>query len=335
MWSTLPSAFRYLIVVILCSGCLATNSEEVLAQTYPSRPIRLVIQYAPGGPTDILGRAVAQKLSELLPEPVLVENRPGAGGVVGVTSVAKAVPDGYTLLLGDVGSMAINPALYKSLPYNARTDFTAVGPVATGAIFLFVGASVPARNIQELITLARSKPGALSYGSGGNGQFPTHIGPELFRVKYGLDMLHVPYKGAGPAMVDAAAGRVTLVMTAGLAAAKPFLDSGKVRAIAITGNKRSAVVPDVPTFAESGYPLPEINAGTWFGLMGPAGLPREIIVRLSQTLNQALAAPDFIARLAALNLEPMTNTPEGFGEFIKSAMDTWAQIVKRTNIKTE
>ena len=335
MRSKWPSAFRYLIVLVLGGACLVTNSEEVLAQTYPSRPIRLVIQYAPGGPTDILGRAGAQKLGELLPEPVLVENRPGAGGVVGVTSVAKAAPDGYTLLLGDVGSMAINPALYKSLPYNARTDFTAVGPVATGPIFLFVGASVPARNVQELIAIARSRPGALSYGSGGNGQFPTHIGPELFRVKYGLDMLHVPYKGAGPAMVDAAAGRVTLVMTAGLAAAKPFLDSGKVRAIAITGEKRSAILPEVPTFAESGYPLPEINAGTWFGLMGPAGLPRDIVARLSQTLNQALVAPDFIARLNSLTLEPMSSTPEAFSEFIRSAMDTWAQIVKRTNITPE
>ena len=331
----MPSAFRYLTALIAGGACLATYSAETLAQAYPSRPVRLVIQYAPGGPTDILGRAVAQKLSEMLPEPVVIENRPGAGGVVGVASVSKAAPDGYTLVLGDVGSMAINPALYKSLPYNARTDFTAVGTVASGPIFLYVGASVPARNLQELIAIAKSKPGALSYGSGGNGQFPTHIGPELFRVKYGLDMLHVPYKGAGPAMIDAAAGRVALVMTAGLAAARPFLDSGKVRAFAITGGKRSAVMPDVPTFAEAGYPLPEIDAGTWFGLLGPAGLPREIVGKLSQTLGQALAAPDFVARLAALTLEPMASTPEAFAEFIRSAGETWAQIVKRTNITPE
>ena len=329
------SRFRLLMAAILGGGCLAAVAMDTLAQAWPTRPVRVVIGYAAGGPTDLLGRTVSQKLGELLGEPFVVENRPGGGGTIGAAAVAKAAPDGYTLFFETIAGLAVNHNVYKSLPYDARKDFPPIGPAASGAVFLWMNSSIPAQNLKELIALAKSKPGAVSYGSGGKGQFPTHIGPELFRVKYGLDMLHVPYKGAGPAMIDAAAGRVTLVMTAGLAAARPFLESGKVRAIAITGLKRSVLLPNVPTFAESGYPLPEINAGTWFGLMGPAALPREIVGKLSQTLNQALTAADFVARLATLTLEPMTSTPEAFAEFIKSAVETWAQIVKRTNITPE
>jgi len=328
------SNFRWLIAAIVSGGCLAAISMETLAQAYPTRPVRLVITMPPGGPTDMLARTLAQKLGEILPEPVVVENRPGGGGIIAYAAIAKAPADGYTLLLGDLANSTINPSLYKSLPYDTRKDFTPIGPVASGAIFIFVGASVPARNVQELIALAKSKPGELSFGSGGAGQL-THIVPELFKVKNGLDILHVPYKGAGPAMVDVAAGRVSFVMTAGLAAAKPFLDSGKVRALALTGEKRSAALPDVPTFAEAGSPLPEINAGTWFGLIGPAGLPRNIVVKLNESLAQAMAAPDVRARLAAFNMEPMTATPEAFTDFINAGIETWAQVLKRMNIKLE
>lgn len=329
------SKFRWLTVAIVSVGCLATTSMDTLAQAYPTRPVRLVVPYAAGGPTDLLGRTVAQKLSELLPEPVIVENRVGAGGTIGVASVAKAAADGYTLLLGAIGDFAINPNFYKSLPYNPRTDFTPIGPVASGAIFLFAGASLPVRNVQELIALAKSKPGALSFGSAGNGQFPTHLGLELFKATYGLDMLHIPYKGAAPAMADLAAGRVSLAMTAGLGLAKPFLDLGKVRAIALTGDKRAAAAPEVPTFAEAGAPLPEMNAGTWFGLMAPAGLPRNIVVKLNESLAQAMAAPDVRARLDKFNMEPMTSTPEAFTDFINAAVETWAQVLKRANISPQ
>ena len=284
--------FRWLLAAIVSGGCLATVAMETLAQAYPARPVRLVVPYPPGGPTDLLGRTVAQKLGEMLPEPVVVENRGGGGGMIGTAAVAKAAADGYTLLLGAIGSFAIDPVLYKSIPYNARTDFTPIGPVASGALFLFVGASVPARNVQELIALAKRKPGTLSFASSGAGHFPTHIGPELFKLKNGLDILHVPYKGSGQAIIDVAAGRVSFIMTSGLGAAKPFLDSGKVRALALTGDKRAAAAPDVPTFAEAGSPLPEMNAGTWWGLMGPAGLPRNIVVKLNESLAQAMAAPD-------------------------------------------
>ncbi|MBI2320398.1 MAG: tripartite tricarboxylate transporter substrate binding protein [Betaproteobacteria bacterium] len=330
------SRFCVLLAAILSGGWLAAVAIETLAQAYPARPVRLVVPYPPGGPTDILGRTVAQKLSEILPEPMVVENRPGAGGMIAHGYVAKAAADGYTLLLGDIGSFAVNPVLYpKTIQYNPRADFTPIGPVASGAIFLFVNASVPARNVQELIALAKTKPGTLSFASSGAGHFPTHIGPELFRVKNGLDVLHVAYKGSGPAMVDVVAGRVSFIMTTGLAAAKPHLDSGKVRAFALTGDKRAAAAPSVPTFAESGTPLPEMDAGTWWGLMGPAGLPRHMVVKLNESLTRALAAPDVRARLAALNMDPMTSAPEAFTDFINTAIETWAQVLTRLSIKLE
>ena len=325
---------RWVIAVIVGGASLLAFAAETLAQAYPARPIRLVIPFSPGGPTDILGRTVAQKLGEILPAPVIVESRLGGGGIFGYRSVATATADGYTILLGDHASSTVNPHLYKSLPYDTRKDFTPIGSVASGTIILWVGASVPARNVQELIVLAKSKPGELSYGSGGAGQL-THVVPELFKMKNGLDILHVPYKGAGPAMVDVAAGRVSFAMTAGLAAARPFLEAGKVRAFALTGDKRSAALPGVPTFAEAGFPLPEMNAGTWWGFMGPAGLPRDIVVKLNGALAEAMAAQDVRARLAALDMEPMTTTPEAFANLIQTTIEMWAQALKRMNIKPE
>lgn len=329
------SKFRWLIAAIVSGGCLAAISLETLAQAYPTRPVRLVIAWTPGGPTDILGRTVAQKLSEILGEQIIVENRPGAAGAIGAAAVTKAPPDGYTLFLESIAAFAVNPNFYKSLPYDARKDYTPIGPVASGAIILYVNGSLPARNLRELIALAKSKPGALTFGSAGTGHYATHIAPELLKMKNGLDMLHVPYKGTGPAMVDVVAGRLSFMMSAGVAAAKPFLESGKVRALAITGEKRSPALPDVPTFAEAGSPLPEMNAGAWFGLLGPPGLPRNIVVKLNQSLAQALAAPDFLARIAALNLDPMSMTPDAFTDFINAAVETWAQILRRANITPE
>ncbi len=326
---------RSLATAVLIGVCLVAVSAAASAQTYPSRPVRLVIAWPTGGPTDILGRTVAQKLGEVLGDPIVVENRPGAAGAVGAAVVKKATPDGYTLFLDAIAAFAVNPNFYKSLPYDCRTDFTPIGPVASGALFLFVGASVPARNLKELVALAKSKPGSLAFGSAGTGHYATHIPLELLKMKYGLDMLHVPYKGAGPALVDVAAGRISLAMTAGLAAAKPFLDSGKVRAFAVTGEKRSVWAPEVPTFAEAGFPLPEMNAGAWFALLGPPGLPRPVVLKLSQSLHQVVASPDVIARFAALNLDPMTSTPEAFTDFINAAVEQWAQILRRANITLE
>lgn len=329
------SIYRRLIAAIVCGSCLAAAATETLAQAYPTRPIRLVVPYAPGGPSDIVGRILAQKFGEMLPQPIVVENRVGGSATIGTASVAKSAADGYTLLLADIGGFFVNPYFFKSLPYNAKTDFTPIGPVASGAIFLFVNASVSANNVRELIALAKSKPGALSFGSSGAGSFSAHLAPELFKLRYGLDILHVPYKGAGPAMMDVVAGRVSFIMTTGYGTAKPFLDSGKLRALAVTGEKRSPAAPEVPTFAEAGSPLPEINAGGIFGLVGPAGLPRNIVVKLNESLNQALAAPDISAKFASMNLDPMIHSPDVFANFISTQMDTWAEVLKRMNIKVE
>lgn len=330
------SRFRVLLAAISTGACLAGTAIEAFAQDYPVRPIRLLIPFSAGGPSDIVARVVAQKLSEILPQPVVIENRGGAAGMIAHTSVAKAVPDGYTLLFsGVMTGFAVNPVLFpKTIQYNSREDFTPIANVCSGAVFMYVDASLPVRSLKELIALARSKPGALTFGSAGAGNFPTHIGAELLRQKNGLDILHVPYKGAGQAMADVAAGRISFVMTTGLAAAKPFLDAGKVRAIAVTGDKRSAMLPDVPTFAESGSPLPEMGAGAVWGVLGPAGLPRSIVIKLNGSINQALAAPDLLARFAALEMDPLPGTPEAFGEYINVLVTTWAPILKRAQIQS-
>ena len=328
--------FRVLFAAIATGACLAMATIETFAQAYPTRPIRMLIPYGAGGPSDITGRVVAQKLSELLPEQVVAENRPGAAGMIAHRYVAKAVPDGYTLLFtGILTGFAINPVLFpRTIQYNAREDFTPVGNVSSGAAFLYVNASLPVQNLKELIALAKSKPGALTFGTAGAGNFPTHVGVALFKQKNGLDILHVPYKGAGQAMADVAAGRVALIMTTGLAAARPFLDVGKVRALAVTGAKRSAMLPDVPTFEEGGSPMPEMGVGAVWGVVGPAGLPRAIVIRLNNAINQALAAPDLLARFAALEMEPLPGTPEAFAEYLNKTILTWAPVLKRAQIKS-
>ncbi len=315
------------LFAIIIGACTVTAG----AQSYPARPIKLVITMPPGGPTDMLGRALSQKLGDLLPQPVVVENRPGGGGIIAYGIVAKSAPDGYTLLLGDVANSTINPSLNKSLPYDTRKDFTPVALAATSPFYLISDAALPARTLQEFIAYAKGRPGKLSYGSGGTGQL-THIAPELFKMKNGLNIVHVPYKGAAPALFDVVAGRVAFVMTAGLAMAKPHLEAGKVRVLAVTGDARSASVPDVPTFAEAGAPMPEMRLGTWWGVLGPAAMPRNNVAKLAESVAKAQKAPDFLARLSSFSMDPMVSTPESFGEIINSGIETWAQVVKPMNI---
>lgn len=326
------ASFRSLLTAIATVSCLATSAGDAFAQTYPTRPIRLVIGLAPGGATDVLGRLVATPLGAELGQSVIVENRPGAAAMLAGEVVVKAAPDGYTLLFGDI-SLAINPGLRKSLLFDVRKDLTPIGLVAAAPLILVVNASFPATNLQELIALAKKTPGKLSYGSGGSGN-TTHLIPELFKGKYGLDIVHVPYKGSGLALTDVIADRVAFAVI-GLSVAKPFIESGKVRVLAITGEKRAAALPKVPTFAEAGAPLPEANLGSWWGLLGPAGLPRNIVMQLNNALARALAQPELRARFAALNIAPVSSTPEEFASRMESEIGTWGGVVKRANIAPE
>jgi len=301
------------------------------AQSYPSKPIHLIVPFPPGGPTDIVGRLVGQKLSEGLGQPVVVDNRAGAGGTVGSTAAAKAPADGYTLLYGSTSTLAIAPALYRSLPYDPRTAFAPITLVSRGAIIAAVNAEVPARTLQEFIALAKKTPGKLSYSSAGSGT-PPHLAAELFKTVAGVDLLHVPYKGGAPAISDLVGGQVQAIFE-GQVVLLPHIKSGKVRALAITGLKRDPALPDVPTFAEAG--LPSYEAYFWSGLVAPAGTPAEVLARLNEVLVHALNAADVRDVLMRQGLEAAPTTPQQFAGFIASEAERWGQVAKDSGAKLD
>ncbi len=277
-----------------------------LAQTYPSRPVRLIVPFAPGGGSDIIARVLAPHLSELLAQQVLIDNRPGAGTIIGAELAAKSPPDGYTLFLGITGTMAINPSMYRKLPYDPVRDFAAIGLVGTGPNVLVVHPSLPARSIPQLISIAKNYPGKLSYASAGTGGAP-HLAGELFKSMAGIDMVHIPYKGAAPATTDLLAGQVQ-VMFAGLGAALPFVKTSRLRALGVAGAKRTRALPDVPAIAEY---LKGFEASTWFALFAPAGTPRPVIARLNAEVIKAMMLPPLEQQLASQGYEPLTSTPRG------------------------
>jgi len=309
---------------------LSVAAASVLAQGYPDKPLKLVVPFPPGGPTDIVGRLVAQKLAEGIGQPVVVENRPGAGGTVGSTAVARAPADGYTLLYGST-TLAIAPSLYRDLAYDPRTAFAPISLVSRGPIIVAVNAQLPAKTLKDFIALAKSSPGRINYGSAGSGT-PPHLAAELFKTVAGVDLVHVPYKGGGPAVSDLAGGQVQVCFE-GLPTLLPHIKSGKVRALAITGAKRDPALPEVPTFAEAG--LPGYDANFWNGLVAPAGTPAEVIARLNSVLVQALATPEVHAALVRLGLEAAGTTPQQFGDFIAAEIDKWARVVKASGAKID
>lgn len=299
------------------------------ADPYPSKPVRLIVGFAPGGASDLLGRLVAQKLSESLRQPVIVDNRPSAGGIVGSDVVAKAAPDGHTLLVGSSAAFAITPHLTKQLPYDTRRDFTPVSMFANLTFVVLVNPKVQAKSVRELIALAKTQPGKLNYGSAGNGT-TTHMVTALFAQMAGIDLVHVPYKGAGPAMVDLISGRLDVLFDAAPTSI-PQLKSGRVRAIAVTGAKRSALLPDVPTVAEAG--IPGYTAGSWFAIFGPAKLDRAALARLNRDIGSGMSQPDVKQQLATLGAEPWTTSPEELGRFVASESERYGKLIKAIDLK--
>ncbi len=300
------------------------------AQEYPTRPIRLIAPFAPGGPTDLFARLMGAKLGERLGQPVLVENRPGAGGSVGAEAAAKATPDGYTLVLVS-SSFAVNATLYPKLPYDTLKDFAPVTLLASAPFLLAANQGVPAGSVRELIAYAKANPGKLNYGSGGSGSGP-HIVAELFKSEAGVNIVHIPYKGTGPLTAALIAGDVQLAF-GNIFALVPQIKSGRLKAIAVTGRERSSALPEVPTVAESG--LPGFEAVGVHGLLAPAGTPRRIVDKLNAECVAILRSPEVRSQLASEGAEPVGNTPEQYAAHIAAEVQKWGRLVRERGIRAE
>ena len=314
---------KAVIIGAAMSAALAA-SGGVYAQSYPDKTVRVVVPFAPGGSTDIVARIMSQKLTERLKQSVVIDNRGGGGGNIGSDLVAKAPPDGYTLLIGTVGSLTINPSLYKKMPYDPLRDLTPLAYFGSTPNVLVVHTSLPVRSVKELIALARSKPGQLNYASAGTGG-SVHLAGELFKSLAKVDMVHVPYKGSGPALIDLLGGQTQLMFST-MPPALPHVKSGRLRALGMTGAKRSPLVPDLPTIAESDLPGYEITQ--WWGLLGPAAMPAAIVTRLNSETNAILQQPDVKERFASEGADTAPNTPVWFASYMKSEVAKWAKVVK-------
>ncbi len=317
--------------LLACLGAItALSSTTALSQAFPAKPVRLICPFAPGGGNDILSRALAAPMSRSMGQQVIVDNQPGANTIIGLDLVAKAPADGYTMAMAS-SSFAINATLYEKLPYDPLRDFSAVSMVALTPYIVAVHPDLPAKNVRELIALARAQPGKLSYPSAGIGN-PTHLSVALFASMAGVDMLHVPYKGSGPGIVDLVAGRHALTINTALSVAN-FVKSGKLRAIAISSNTRAAAMPDLPTVTESG--LPGYESSSWYGILAPANTPRPVLAKLQAEIASAINTPDMKKLLATQDLTPVGNTPEQFGAIMQGDIAKWAKIIKATGAKAE
>ncbi|MEI6302513.1 MAG: tripartite tricarboxylate transporter substrate binding protein [Betaproteobacteria bacterium] len=313
------------IVVLVLAYVLLP--QAALAQAWPAKPIRFIVSFPPGGSADIIARTLAQKLSESLGQQVLADNRPGAGGNIGVDLAAKSAPDGYTIVLGAAGAIAINQSLMGSLPYDPQKDLAPIALLATIPIVLAVNPATPANTVRELIALSKAKP--LAFASAGNGT-AMHLAGELFKLKAGVDLQHVPYKGSGPAVTDLMGGQVPVAFV-DLSSALPHIRSGKVRALAVASGKRTITVPEIATIAESG--IPGYDAVGWFGLFAPAGTPREIVNKLNAEVQRIMQLPEVRDRALAAGAEPAAGTPEEFAAFIRTEIPKWAEVVKVSGAK--
>lgn len=306
-------------------------TSPALAADYPTKPITLMIGFAPGGPSDVMARILTRKMEEILKQPFVIENRPGAGGGIAGTAVARAAPDGYTVLLGTGSLLAINVSLYKNLGYDPEKDFEPISVIGTQTNVLYTHPSVPAKSLAELIAHAKANPGKLSFGSGGNGT-PAHLAGELLKIEAKIDVTHVPFRGTGPALQAVIGGHVPMAYNPP-SPLLPHIQSGAIRPIAITTLKRTAVLPEVPTIAESGFP--GFEATTWHALVAPAGTPKDVIAALHQATAATVTDPGVRKALTDLGVDVVGGTPEELRAYLKSEIPKWAQLVKASGAKVD
>jgi tripartite-type tricarboxylate transporter receptor subunit TctC len=311
---------------------LALAAASAAAQTFPAaKPIRIIAPFGAGSTIDIMGRLIAPRLTESLGQPVIVENRPGAGGAIGMDVEAKAAPDGHTLAIGALGPLAMNPWLYARTPFDPVKDFAAVSLLATGPVVIVVHPSIPAKTLKELVALAKARPGQLNYGSPGVGSSP-HLAGELFKIETGTNLVHVPYKGNAEAITDLIGGQVSIVFT-GVPPVVPLAKAGKLRVLATTGKQRLAALPEVPTIAESGLQNAEVLI--WYGVVAPAATPRDIVVRLNRDIVKAMSAPELRDKFTQLGVDPETSTPEQFAQLIRDEVARWGKVIRTAGIRIE
>jgi tripartite-type tricarboxylate transporter receptor subunit TctC len=322
-------AGHLLAAIVWWMACTASWAQPVSDTPYPTKPIRLLVASSPGGPNDIIARLIASPWSDLLGRPMVVDNRAGAAGVIATEIAARAVPDGYTLLVGFPGPLIINPLLSEQPPYDAERDFAPIALAVSAPFVLLVNPNVAARSMKELVALARARPGKLNYASGGTGQ-ASHMAMELFRVVAGMDMVHVPYKGAGPAMTALLAAEADMLFAA-IPAAIAQVRAQKLRAIAVGGTRRSPLMPDVPTIAESGY---SFEAASWYGILAPRKTPEAIVTKLNSTLVAVLKSPAMQSRLNDIAFEVRGNTPREFESFIRAEKSVWAKVIAAAGMKS-
>jgi len=323
-----------IICAVAATGLTATGAlaapQDRASPAYPNKPIRMIVPFAPGGGTDIIGRLVAQELGKAWGQTVVVDNRGGGGGTIGTHLAVKSAPDGYTMVLCSLG-LSYAPALYSKLPYDPAKDLTAISLVATQPFVYVVIPSLGVNSLKDLIALAKSKPGELRYGSGGSGG-SSHLGTELLRTMTGVELVHVPYKGTGPALTAMLGGEIHMQLI-GISSVVPHMKSGRMRALAVSGAKRSAAAPDVPTVAESG--VPGYAFDVWYGMLFPAGTPRAIVAKVNADINRALKSPALSQRFAAVGVEPAGTTAEEFDRMIRSEIAKWRKVVQAAKIKVE
>lgn len=323
--------FRHIAALSVSLLTALGTSTIANAQTYPNKPIRLIVPFTPGGSTDILARAIGQELTKAWGQSVVIDNVPGAGGSIGADKAAKAPADGYTLLMGHIGTLAVNPSLYPKLPYNPVKDFAPVAWVARVPNILVVNPALPVKNVKDLVSYAKSKPGQLSYGSGGNGS-AANLATEYLKMQTGTAIVHIPYRGTVPAVTDLIGGQIQLVFT-GAPAVLGFVKNGQLRALAVSSPKRLEAMPDLPTVAESGYK--NFEADQWYGVVAPAGTPKDIVQKLNLQINAALNAPELKKRLITEGAVATPETPEAFGQLIATEIARWQPVISSGRVKSD